>query len=150
MNKIKNIPFILEVKRKLNRLTVWLTILATILWSIGLPTSFRILPTRAAGPTIVRVEKVNPTAVEVRFSAEVKNATTTSNYTFSDGLSVVDVMQQSPDLYRVIASGDITTGSTTITVSANVQNMASEANTDTGAKAITESPKIKIKYTLAI
>ena len=144
MNKIKNIPFILEVKRKLNRLTVWLTILATILWSIGLPTSFRILPTRAAGPTIVRVEKVNPTAVEVRFSAEVKNATTTSNYTFSDGLSVVDVMQQSPDLYRVIASGDITTGSTTITVSANVQNMASEANTDTGAKAITESPKIKI------
>lgn len=109
-----------------------------------MPTSFSILPTRAVGPTILKVEKVNPTAVEVKFSAEVKNATTTSNYTFSDGLTVVGVMQQAPDLYRVVASGNVTTGSTTITISANVQNMASEANTDTGAKAITESPKIKI------
>jgi hypothetical protein len=98
-------------------------------------------------PTVTAVEQINPSAVEVTFS-EIMNsgtATTKTNYTFANpALNVIDAVQQGPNIFRIVADGDITAGTTTLTVGAGVTDPAGNANATTTAQAITKPVKIKI------
>ncbi len=99
------------------------------------------------GPTISTIEKISPNAVEVAFSEIVQTgaATTKTNYTFTNNpaLTVIDAVQQGPN-YKIVASGDITAGATTLTVNANILDLAGNANTETMAQAISVPVKVKI------
>jgi len=98
-------------------------------------------------PTVVSVYQVNPSAVDVKFSEGVQPtlATNTANYTFANpALNVVDVIQKDPGLFRVVADNEITAGTTTLAVSANVMDFAGNANATTTAQQIVKPVKVKI------
>ena len=98
--------------------------------------------------TIVAVEQVNPSAVEVTFSEMVNpnTAQDIGNYTFvNPALGVIDAVQQGPpNICRIVADGAITVGTTTLTVGAGVTDSAGNANAMTTAQEITKPIKIKI------
>lgn len=97
------------------------------------------------GPTIIKVEKVSAQMVDVVYSEEVQmaGAANMNNYSFNGGLAVMNVYQQS-GAYRVVASGNIANGVTTLTASSSILDLAGNPNASTSPVVITENPKIKI------
>lgn len=97
-------------------------------------------------PTVSKAERMNPGAVMVTYSEQVSVSTAqnTSNYTFSDGLSVIEAVQEGAVNYRVAASGEIAAASTTLTISASVLDLAGNANATTDAQTISAPVRVKI------
>ncbi len=114
--------------------------------TVGTPlTGTKVLAIDMTSPTISKVEKINPQAVNVTFSEPVSDtAATTTSYTFSDNLSVTGVSRQNSSIYTVYANNNITTGSTTLTVSSAVLDLAGNANASTSPVTIVEPNKVKI------
>lgn len=110
------------------------------------PYSASMITIDTQAPSIVKVERVNPQAVEVTYSENMRAgaATTTGNYAFSGGLTVTEAFMQSYNIFRVSANNLITVGSTTLTVNSSVTDLAGNANTSTSAITVTEANKVKI------
>ena len=142
-----------KIKKSARKIMASFLLVTTLVWSLGVPLTTLIPEANASTPTIVVVELVNPSAVEVIFSEAMTSASAqdSGNYTFNGGLTVIDAVQQgSPNVFRIVASGSITPGATTLTVSSSVLALSdNDPNTSTLAQAIINPVRVKISEVVA-
>ena len=98
-----------------------------------------------SAPTVVSVEYVNNNTVDVVFSEAIDAMTVDKTYfSFSDSLSVDNAEMQGPNSVRLNSDGDITVSSTTVSVTADIKDFASNANTTLAPQTVVVAVKVKI------
>lgn len=102
----------------------------------------------AQAPVVSAVEKMNDNKAELVFSEMINfmsGPPATSDFSLSDGLTVMDVYMEGPGVLRIVADGDITVGSTTLTVLSSFTDFAGNYLSGTGTpQTITAPRRVKI------
>ncbi len=97
------------------------------------------------GPQVVAVEYVNSNTVDVVFDDVLdSSAENPANYSFNSSLNVTQAMFQGPNTIRLNSDGDVYVGTTTVTVSSSVTDMAGNQNTTLTPQAVQMAVKVKI------
>lgn len=108
-------------------------------FSVSVPYTSNSYTVDTLGPTVVEVNRLNTTKVEIIFNEGIMQAGQPSNYTFSDGLSVINSMVDGMNRVQVEADGLITPGSTTISISSSILDEAGNPTSDLGPHQIGSS-----------
>ena len=84
-------------------------------------------------PSIHNVNLINPISVDVKFSEAVNEAIakTKEHYIFNNGLTINQINKIEDNIYRIISNTSIPTASTTLTISAEIIDIAGNTGTNT-------------------